>query len=108
MKHGTETGYDWHKCKCDACTGAKASAVRRRSHRNRSAANRGKAWTSAEIAFVIECGPGGYLHTAYEVAVQLGRSVHAIDMARYRARHEEPALPQYAGFDDSLRLPSGF
>lgn len=41
-RHGAETGYDWHKCRCEACTGARFTSNDKRRRANKEWMDRAK------------------------------------------------------------------
>jgi hypothetical protein len=47
MRHGTTTGYQYHKCRCDLCRQAANEAMRRWRHGNSVAAGRDRAQARA-------------------------------------------------------------
>ena len=101
-------------------TPGKRATVRRRYRKGWPAERDRQPWTTQEAAYALARDGDQYLHTAAEVAIELQRSVAAVDNFRRRvgqtsdevAKAEaviEPALPQWGGMDgERLRLPEGF
>jgi hypothetical protein len=122
ITHGTEAGYNWYGCHCTECTEAKIAANQRRLQRNTDTTRSRLAWTSEELDFATERdASGNYVRTAYECAIKLQRTIHAVDQMRIRSKHDpepiEPVGPDWGGMDheiggglggDFQRLPKGF
>lgn len=97
--HGTAGGYTNHSCRCDDCRRA-AREYRKRypsrqqtryvvKHKRKGGdGNRGKEWTGAELEYITARNQdGNYVRPALRAAIDLGRTVLAIERARQKCLH---------------------